>query len=182
MAQTSSSPANKRTAILGVTLAVLVLVLVGELSWKNKSAEKSESPTPSSPTTGTKPATSGASYNEETSETVTQKTTVAPSAADANATYKDGTYKATGSYQSPQGTDTIGVSVTLKSNVITAVTVTPNSNEISGKWQTNFAKNVSAVVVGKKISDVQLTNVSGSSLTPIGFNDALAQIKTQAKG
>jgi hypothetical protein len=36
-------------------------------------------------------------------------------------------------------------------------------------------------VVGKKIDEVQLTKVSGSSLTPQGFNDALAKIKAEAK-
>ncbi len=37
------------------------------------------------------------------------------------------------------------------------------------------------VVVGKKIDEVQLTKVAGSSLTPKGFMDALEKVKTEAK-
>jgi len=36
-------------------------------------------------------------------------------------------------------------------------------------------------VIGKNIADVQLSRVSGSSLTPEGFNNALATIKSQAQ-
>jgi hypothetical protein len=37
------------------------------------------------------------------------------------------------------------------------------------------------MVVGKNISELQLTKVSGSSLTPQGFMDALEKIKAEAQ-
>ncbi len=46
--------------------------------------------------------------------------------------YKDGTYSASGKYQSPAGTDTLQVSITVKDDVVTAVNITPASpNEVS---------------------------------------------------
>lgn len=96
--------------------------------------------------------------------------------------YKDGTYSATGSYMSPGGPDKIGVSVTLVHDIITDVSVTPMPGDPrSAGFQDMFASAYKSFVVGKNINDVHLTKVSGSSLTGAGFNDALAQIKAQAK-
>jgi len=54
-------------------------------------------------------------------------------------------------------------------------------NRESQHYQSRFLSGYKQYVVGKNISSVNLTNVSGSSLTPIGFDNALTQIKAQAK-
>jgi uncharacterized protein with FMN-binding domain len=96
--------------------------------------------------------------------------------------YKDGTYSATGSYMSPGGPDQIGVNVTLKNDIITDVNATPEAGDnTSARYQNKFISGYKAYVLGKNIASVYLTKVSGSSLTPKGFNDAIAQIKVQAK-
>lgn len=96
--------------------------------------------------------------------------------------YKDGTYSATGSYKSPAGPEQIGVTLTLKNNIVTDATVTPEATaKRSVMMQNDFAANYKPLVVGKNINDINLTKVSGSSLTPAGFNDALANIESQAK-
>ena len=51
---------------------------------------------------------------------------------------------------------------------------------ISKTRQTDFAANYKSFVEGKNIDEVSLTKVSGSSLSPKGFNDAVEQIKEQA--
>ena len=95
--------------------------------------------------------------------------------------FKDGTYSATGTYASPGGSESIDVTLSLKENVITSVVVTPKAeNPASKNWQTRFISGVEKVVVGKKISEINLDEVSGSSLTPIGFMDALEKIKLEA--
>ncbi len=102
-----------------------------------------------------------------------------PSAVSAS--YKDGDYTAVGTYTAPNGQETIGVNVTLKNNVITNVAVQAQSTQPQSKrFQDMFAENVQGAVVGKNISEINLKKVSGSSLTPKGFNDALNKIKTQA--
>jgi len=96
--------------------------------------------------------------------------------------YRNGTYSATGSYMSPGGYDQLGVTVTIVNDIITDATVTSGANDgRSQRYQDRFISGYKQYVVGKNIASVNLTNVSGASLTPIGFNDALSQIKAQAK-
>lgn len=103
-------------------------------------------------------------------------------AAEASATYKDGTYSATGSYSSPGGNEEIAITVTIASGNITATEATPKaaSNE-SRDYQDEFAANYKEQVIGKAIGSLNLGNVSGSSLTSRGFNEALDIIRSQAK-
>ncbi len=103
-------------------------------------------------------------------------------AMQAKGTYKDGTYSAVGHYTSPAGPETINVTLTLKGNVITDADVKAQAtNKKSVFMQNSFISGYKAQVVGKNINDVKLSgNISGSSLTLMGFNDAVAQVKTQA--
>jgi uncharacterized protein with FMN-binding domain len=95
--------------------------------------------------------------------------------------YKDGSYTAEGTYQSPADLEHVTVTVTLKDGVITD-TVFAGTSPVgkSQRYMDTFSSDYKPLVVGKKLSDVQLTKVSGSSLTPIGFNNALEKIKQQA--
>lgn len=96
--------------------------------------------------------------------------------------YKNGTYSATGSYMSPGGPDKLGVSITINDDIITDSTVTNGAGDnTSSKIQDRFISGYKQYVIGKNISDLSLTKVSGASLTPLGFNDALAQIKAKAQ-
>jgi uncharacterized protein with FMN-binding domain len=114
--------------------------------------------------------------------TSTPVTTTVTTTTTSTQEYKDGTYSATGSYLSPGGDEKIGVTLTLKDDLITNASVTPEPVSPEGKrYQTIFQSNFQPLVVGKNISDVKLTKVSGSSLTSQGFNEALATIETQAK-
>lgn len=97
-------------------------------------------------------------------------------------TYKDGIYSAAGTYQSPAGKEEISVSVTLQNGVITDAIFTPKAtNEVSVKLQGMFASGYKAVIVGKTLDEAKLDKVSGSSLTPKGWNDAIEKIKLEAK-
>jgi hypothetical protein len=88
-------------------------------------------------------------------------------------------YSATGQYGSLPSS--IGVSVTLVDDVITAVTVTPRATDpTSLDYQTRFAQAVPALVVGRNIDEVNLSKVAGSSGTPDGFNAAIQRIKAEA--
>ena len=83
---------------------------------------------------------------------------------------------------SPGGEDQVTVTLTLAHDVITSVNVTPGAQDrTSQRYQDRFISGYKQYVVGKNIASVNVGVVSGSSLTPIGFNDALTQIKAQAK-
>ncbi len=106
--------------------------------------------------------------------------TAADALDSATSAYKDGDYAATGWYGGLPSS--IGVAVTLERAVLTAVTVTPHATDpTSLDYQRRFAAAVPAVVVGKRIDEVNVGRLAGSSGTPIGFNDAIRQIKEQAK-
>lgn len=122
--------------------------------------------------------------------TTTAASTAAAAASGADATtasastsaYKDGTYDAEGSYQSPGGTESIGVSLTLADGAVTAVTVTPKATDPNGeRFQGEFKDGISSEVVGKKLDELSVSKVAGSSLTSGGFNAAVEQIKADAK-
>lgn len=103
------------------------------------------------------------------------------SSSSSTGTYKDGSYTEEGSYQSPAGNDSVKVEVTLKSNVVTAVTVTGEAtNPTAKEYQSDFISGIQSVVVGKKIDDLKVSKVAGSSLTSTGFNAAIEKIKTDA--
>ena len=112
----------------------------------------------------------------------TADVTATPSraATQNEATYADGVYMATGQYGGLPSS--ITVTATLASGVITAVEVTPHATDpTSLDFLRRFAASVPAVVVGKRIDEVQVDRLAGSSGTPDGFNAALRRIQEQAR-
>ncbi|TPW74672.1 FMN-binding protein [Schumannella soli] len=108
------------------------------------------------------------------------------SSSDAGSTssngYKDGSYTATGEYQSPGGDESIKVTLTLESNKVTKAEVEPQASSGNAKqYQTQFSSGIDGEVVGKSLDELSVTRVSGSSLTSRGFNDAVDQIKHLAE-
>lgn len=101
---------------------------------------------------------------------------------DRRGMYNDGTYTATGSYTSPGGPEEIGVTLIVKDGIITDSTVEAKATRSESKeYQGIFVENYKSQVVGKSLDSLNLTKVSGSSLTPKGFNDAVEKIKAEAK-
>ena len=126
--------------------------------------------------------------NDPSSNTQTTQTPVLvpkqtpPSSTKKSSVYKNGTYSADGSYMTPEGQVSINVTVKLANDIITDANVTSVSGDrTSQRYQAKFISGYKQYVIGKNITDVQLSRVSGSSLTPEGFNNALATIKSQAQ-
>lgn len=98
-----------------------------------------------------------------------------------NKKYKDGTYSAIGNYVSPNGPESVNVTLVLKDDVVTSTTFKGNGTHATTmKMQGLFSQGFNTLVVGKKLDEVSLTVVNGSSLTPKGFMDALSKIKLEA--
>lgn len=96
--------------------------------------------------------------------------------------FRDGTYLAQGSYSSPGGTQSITVTIVLAGDTVVDSSVGANAtSQPSRKYQEDFIDHYKQFVVGKKISTLDVANVSGSSLTPIGFNNAVDNIEAQAR-
>lgn len=114
-------------------------------------------------------------------ESATEETTPSQMTV-TDSSYKDGTYSAVGSYKSPAGDESIQVKLTLKDNLVSEIDVIGNAtNPMSIKKQKEFTDGYKVLVVGKNIKDLKLDKVSGSSLTPKGFNDAIEKVKSAAK-
>ncbi|KQQ22835.1 hypothetical protein ASF48_06720 [Rathayibacter sp. Leaf299] len=134
-------------------------------------------------------ATAGTDSAEETtgsSSAAAEPTTASTEAATGDAAtsdsaYADGTYDAEGAYTSPGGNETVGVELTLEGGVVTAVAVTPQSENPTGEqYQERFASGIAGEVVGVPLDELDVSVVSGSSLTSGGFNDAVETIKADA--
>jgi uncharacterized protein with FMN-binding domain len=99
--------------------------------------------------------------------------------SDDTPAYRDGTYRATGRYGSLPSS--IDVTVELDDGILRDVDVTPHATDPTSRdYQERFADAVPAIVTGRRIDEVELDRVAGSSGTPDGFNDALERIKDQA--
>jgi uncharacterized protein with FMN-binding domain len=174
-----NSDQNSNTARIIVTVAI-ILIGGGALAYSilgNRVSAPTITAVATS-TDATMPNQTSASAAPVTVTTITKTTTTTTTTS----AYKDGTYSATGSYLSPGGNEKIGVTVTLTNDVITSASVTPEPVSGEGRrYQAEFAANFQPLVVGKDISLVHLSQVSGSSLTSAGFNAALVQIEGQAK-
>lgn len=167
---------QKAIAAAMVVLAVIIIAVV--VTVMNKKSAPSDQATNTTVNTTTTADKSTTGPPTDTSTATSDNTNTSSS----NSTYKDGTYSATGSYQSPGGGEKITVSITLKDDTVTASTVSQKANNPDGEeYQSEFARNYKSQVVGKKLSAIKLSRVSGSSLTSQGFNAALEQIRTKAQ-
>ena len=131
---------------------------------------------PSAGDSSAAPAASGSST------TGTAPSPGASTLAVSGSEYKDGTYSADGTYVSPNGTETVGVQLTLAAGTVTDVQITQHpSNPNTRKFQGEFAGGIASQVVGKNIDELSVSKVAGSSLTSGGFNQAVEQIRSEAQ-
>ena len=106
-----------------------------------------------------------------------------PAATDGAITgpYTDGTYEASGNYTNPHGTETVDVTITLEDDTITAVEVVGHGTDPNTEnYQGQFIAGIEDEVVGKKLDEISVDRVGGSSLTSGGFNAAVEEIKADA--
>lgn len=94
---------------------------------------------------------------------------------------KDGTYRATGDYDTPGGPESVTVTLTVRAGIVRAVHVTGSGTTPNAQhYEAAFESGISGVVVGKKLAGLAVGAVSGSSLTGIGFDAALDAIRREA--
>ena len=159
------NPPNNSKLYLGLTIGFIAVVLVVARQFSQTKNNSQTAPTNQAVEVGQQ-----AAEGDRALEMVTL------------ASYQDGVYEVTGEYMSPGGAEQIAVKVTLQDGVITEAVVEPQAvRPNSVIFQGIFADNYQEQVIGKNIDQLQLDKVSGSSLTPKGFNDALEKIKAQAQ-
>ena len=108
-----------------------------------------------------------------------RKPTVKPTpkpAKNGDAQSKSVTKSTTVSYQTPDGSVSVGFSVTLKDGVIMAASSITQARETSGYYQDSFAQSLSKVVVGQKVSTLSLSAIGGASLTTHAFTQYIGSL------
>jgi len=185
-----SKQRNKKALASVVVLVAIVVLVIGATALANKksgadtvalsgSGNSTEASGNSGATLG---ESTGADTESGTSTSGSSSSGTTPSGSTSLSSYKDGTYSATGSYNSPGGQESIAVSVTLKGDTVVDSTVESEADDpTAAQFQADFISGYKSLVVGKNINSIRLSRVSGSSLTSKGFNNALEQIKSQAQ-
>ncbi|MES3005834.1 MAG: calcium-binding protein [Patescibacteria group bacterium] len=158
-------PASPKKLVKPLTIAGVLVVIAGIIGLTSLSKGASE-----------------AEQSAATSTDMNTPVTSAPTEIINPNKYKDGTYSAEGNYISPGGSEHVGVSITIKDDTVVASNFTIGAERpTSVQMQTQFASGYKQFVIGKKLDEVSVGKVSGSSLTPKGFNDAIAKIKIEAE-
>ncbi len=160
---------------IGIVISVVVIVgvIVSTIFFNKQSSSTNLTDQSASSSVPLQPTTPSSSVVSTPPPAITNKSSYI---------YKNGTYSATGSYMSPGGQDQVAVTLTLVNDIVTSVSVTPQAGDrTSQRYINRFLSGYQQYVVGQDISTLSLGRVSGSSLTPIGFNNALSQIRAQAK-
>ena len=165
---------NQKPKLHPAIAALIVIVLVGIVASAviivNATKGDDKTATTSEKATTEEQAVSGDTTDEATVD------------ASDTSMYSDGTYSATGSYISPGGRESLDLTVTIKDGVITDTSiVTKATDRTAQQYQEQFTDNYKTLVVGKKVDGLSLSRVAGSSLTSNGFNDALDEIRNDAK-
>lgn len=170
MEQTNSTQGGNKfwtwLAIIAIPVAILAYIVM---------SRSANTPQPAPMTMDSNVESNNATnMNNETSEENTDN--------EVASAYTDGTYTAIGDYVSPGGPEQVEVTLTVKDGVVTdSVFKSLAERPASVQMQSNFAGGYKEYVVGKKLDEIEVGKVSGSSLTPKGFNDAVAKIKAEAK-
>jgi uncharacterized protein with FMN-binding domain len=162
----------------GVLITLVAIVLVAGLGYVFATASKNNQPA-DNPVVATPDMTG---QTTTTTSATPPVPTVPTTPVTTTNVYKDGTYSATGSYISPGGHQGLQVTLTLTNDVVTDASVVSGAIDgTSRRYQSMFISGYKQYVIGKKISTLNVGAVSGSSLTPQGFNDAVTQIEAEAK-
>lgn len=165
----SSNTSASKAIIAVIVIALIAIAATTAIIMSNNKSNGVDSQTAVGSTSGS--ANSNNSSSTNTNATVNSATT-----------FKDGTYSATSRYDTPGGGASIGVTVTLSNGTITDASLTQGAPDREAQeFQDRFESGYKSQVVGKKITEVSLSRVAGSSLTPIGFNNAINDIENQAK-
>jgi uncharacterized protein with FMN-binding domain len=179
MLQTYEKNSQRKLVATLLTIVVIAGAVLFADQLKTKSSTTVSAVSPSSSATIT---TTAASNTPAVTPTAASSSTSASTPATSSSGYKDGTYTSTSGYYVPHSSESIDVTLTISNGVITNASIQNSEGDnVSARYQEDFAASYKSHVVGKSISGLKLSIVSGASDTTLGFNDALSQIASEAK-
>lgn len=160
--ETSQTQEHNPMVMGGIAVALIVFLAVGAVAMQGQASDASSVEAAPSTQVVSSPSADG-----ETTAGVQETKTL----------------EIEGEYTSPGGPETIGIKITLDSEIITDSVVEVHAeNPISNLKQTDFAAAHKELVVGKNINEITLDKVAGASLTTKGYNEAIEKLKAQING
>ena len=163
------SPLKKHPAIAALIIIVLIGLATGAVVLINQEHREDSADTTTS-------------VQSNSTSSTTSSSGSSTSTTDSSTTYKDGTYIESATYISPGGRETVTVGLTIKNGVVTDSSFSATASDRDAReYQSMFSGSYKSQVVGKAVNSISLSRVAGASLTTNGFNDALEQIKSDAK-
>ena len=171
-------PKNTALKIASGIIVIIAVVLVTIASTVSANQKKQAVMVPVNPVA----TTSTTATPTPTILTATATPTTAATAPPPASPYKDGTYTSMNQYYVPHGYESIKVTLTVKSGIITDSTIfNSENNRESQIFQEDFVSVYKSYVVGKNIDGLNLSVVAGASDTTSGFNNAVTAIQDQAR-
>lgn len=97
-------------------------------------------------------------------------------------TFNNGQYTVVKRYFTPEGTESIKVTIILEDDVVKSVATTASRSVPEAiEHQGDFLAAYEPRVVGKPIGTLSLSRLAGASLTTAAFNDVLDDIREEAR-
>ncbi|MBG6184554.1 uncharacterized protein with FMN-binding domain [Arthrobacter sp. CAN_A214] len=171
-----TTPARQGTPGRAVLTALAAVSLLGTAGCAGSSDAAQDAPEAGEGTATTAPAAA-----EGPSAAAGGSTAAAPGDAASDQKYEDGTYTQVGTYVSPGGPEEIGITLTLEGDAVTGAEAEPMpSNPTTEMYQGRFASGIQEEIAGRKLDDLEVDKVAGSSLSSGGFSEAVEKIKSEA--
>ncbi|MBG6216679.1 uncharacterized protein with FMN-binding domain [Arthrobacter sp. CAN_A6] len=170
-----TTPARQGSPGRAVLTALAAVSLLGAAGCAGSSDAAQDAPEAGEGTATTAPAAA------EPSAAAGGTAAATPGNAASDQKYEDGTYTQVGTYVSPGGPEEIGITLTLEGDAVTGAEAEPMpSNPTTEMYQGRFASGIQEEIAGKKLDDLEVDKVAGSSLSSGGFSEAVEKIKSEA--
>lgn len=95
--------------------------------------------------------------------------------------YVDGSYRSQVSYRTPEDTYSLDLTLTIVNDVITNSSVSFDTKGVKDSYSKRFSSAYQSSVIGQDLGSISLSRVGGASLTTRAFNNAVSNIRNQAK-
>lgn len=192
MSNPNNSKVNSNLAISLSIGFLVIIVAIGILIWIQQSSNPEIPNTSSSTAIASSKNTSRSVFAiSSTSASLVLNSSKTPNSSTASSTqistlatiYQNGSFAATGQYNTPGGRESLEVTLNIKEDSIDSYSLKGAGSGTSKLYTEFFKEGIEGVIKGKKIDNISPgdTIVNGSSLTGKGFIEALNNIKNQAK-
>ncbi len=102
--------------------------------------------------------------------------------SESAAQFKDGSYTVRASYYTPRRVEHLmDITVRVENDRVVDASILYDGKKAETPSHLNFDKAFKSEVIGKPLDAISLSRVGGASLTSTAFNEAMVEVKTEAR-